>query len=47
MKRACGSIDPAKISLLNFVDTTYIHQHPHINDQALKPTGMVSSFILL
>lgn len=47
MKEACGNIDPENISLSNFADTTYIHLQPHINDQPLKPTGMVSSFTLL
>lgn len=46
-KKACGNIDPEKILLSNFADTTYIHQHPYINDQPLKPTGMVSSVTLL
>lgn len=47
MKKAYGNIDPKKISLPNFTDKAYIHQHPHTNDQPLKPTGMVSSFTIL
>lgn len=47
MKKAYGNRDPKKISLPNFTDKAYIHQHPHTNDQPLKPTGMVSSFTIL
>lgn len=46
-ERACGNIDPENILLSNFADKTCIHQHPHMNDQPLKPTEVVSSFTLL